>query len=58
MVISLLIATALHNLEVKAADVLNANVMAPDREKLWTVSTPEFGHDAGKPVIIVRVIYG
>ena len=27
----------LHDLEVKAADVLNAYVMAPNREKIWTL---------------------
>ena len=35
--------TVLHDLEVKATDVLNAYLMAPNREKLWIVSGPEFG---------------
>ena len=33
---------ALHNLEVKAADVLNAYVMATNCEKIWTVLGLEF----------------
>ena len=36
-----------HDLEIKTADVLNANVTAPNREKTWTVLGPEFGCDAG-----------
>ena len=38
---------ALHYLEVKAADMLNGYVMAPNREKIWTLLGPEFGDDAG-----------
>ena len=50
--------SALHNLEFKAADVLNAYVMAPIQENIWTVLGPEFGDDGGKSAIIVRAIYG
>ena len=32
----------LHDLEVKAADVLNAYVMAPNHENIWTVLGPSF----------------
>ena len=53
-----LILAALHDLEVKAPEVLNAYVMAPNHEKIWAVLRPEFGDDAGKSSIIVRVIYG
>ena len=31
---------ALHGIEVKAADVWNAYVMAPNRDKIWTVLGP------------------
>ena len=31
--------------------------MAPNREKIWTVLGPEFGDDADKSTIIVRVLY-
>ena len=44
-------------LEVRVADVLNAYVMAPNRKKMWRVSSPEFGDNAGKSAIIVRVLY-
>ena len=45
---------ALHNLEVKAADVFNAYLMAPNCE--WTVLGPEYGDNAGKSAIIGRVL--
>ena len=38
----------LHDLEVKAADVLNAYVMVPNRKKIWTVLSTNLGDDAGK----------
>ena len=37
-----------HDLDVKAADVLNAYVTAPNREKIWTVLGPEFGDNASE----------
>ena len=49
---------ALHDLEVKAADVLNAHVMVPNLEKIWTVVGPEFWGNTCKSAIIVRVLYG
>ena len=49
--------TALHDLEVKAAIVLNVFVIKPNREKIWSVLGPEFGDGAGKSPIIVRVLY-
>ena len=48
---------ALHDLEVKAADLLNAYVMAPSHEKIWAVLGPEFGDDAGKSALIVRALH-
>ena len=33
---------ALHDLEVKEADILNDYVMAPKKEKIWTVLGAEF----------------
>ena len=48
----------LHNLEVGACDVLNAYVKTPNREKIWTVSGPEFVDNAGKSAITVRVLCG
>ncbi len=49
---------SLNDLEVKVGDVLNANITAPVKEKVWTVLGPEFGHNAGKSAIIVRALYG
>jgi hypothetical protein len=55
--IALTIAT-LNDLEVKAADILNAYISALIKEKVWCALGPEFGPDAGKSAIIVRALYG
>ena len=44
-----LIIVLLNDLEVKAADILNTYMMAPNRE---------FRNNAGKAVIVVRVLCG
>jgi hypothetical protein len=49
---------ALNDLEVKAADILNAYIPAPTKEKVWRALGPKFGSDAGKSTIIVRTLYG
>jgi hypothetical protein len=49
---------ALNDLEVKAADILNAYISAPIKEKVWCVLGAEFGADTGKSAIIVRALYG
>ena len=49
--------TMLHDLDVTSADVLNAYVMTPKREKIWTVLSPEFGDDAVKSAVMVRALY-
>ena len=36
----------LHDLEVKAAEVSNAYVTAPNHEMIWTILDPEFGNNA------------
>ena len=54
--ICLLIA-ALNELEVKCADIKNAYLTAPPREKLYTWAGPEFGINQGKPYIIPRALY-
>ena len=48
----------LHDLEVKVVNVLNAYLMAPNHEMIWTVVGPELGDDAGKLAILVRALYG
>ncbi len=49
---------ALNDLEVFAADVGNAYLNAPCREKNWTRAGKEFGSDKGCIMIIVRALYG
>ena len=45
-----------HDLEVKAADVLNAYVMVPNHEKILAVLGPEFGDNTCNSVIIVTAL--
>ena len=49
---------SLNGLEVLAADVENAFLTAPCREKLWTRAGPEFGIIEGKVLIIKQALYG
>ena len=55
--ICLLIA-ALNGLEVMCADIENAYLSAPPREKCWTIADKEFGNDEENAFIIVRALYG
>jgi hypothetical protein len=50
---------ALHDLDVLSADIQNAYLNAPVKEKLYTIAGKEFGpkHE-GRPVLIVRALYG
>ena len=49
---------ALHELDIWAADIGNAYLNAPCREKIWTVAGTEFGEDKGCILIVVRALYG
>ena len=49
--------TALHDLDVKPANILNAYVMASNIEKIWAVLVLAFGNNAGKSAIIVSALY-
>ena len=49
---------ALNDLEVKSADIQNAYITAPNKEKIWTICGPEFGQNQGKRAFIVRALYG
>jgi len=49
---------ALNDLDIFAADVGNAYLNAPCREKIWTRAGKEFGSDEGSVMIIVRALYG
>ena len=48
---------ALHDLEVKAADVLNTYVMVLNKEKIWTELSPAFWDDAGKSTVKAKALY-
>jgi hypothetical protein len=50
---------ALNDLEILSADVGNAYLQTPAREKVHTTAGPEFGPNRiGQTVIIVRALYG
>ena len=57
MRIALTIAS-LNGLQVKTADIMNAYITEPLEEKIWTILGPEFGSNAGKKAVIIRVLYG
>lgn len=49
---------ALNGLDVWAADIMNAYLNAPTKEKVWFIAGEEWGEHAGKPVLVVRALYG
>jgi Reverse transcriptase (RNA-dependent DNA polymerase) len=49
---------AVEGLEVWAADVSNAYLIADCREKIWTVAGPEFGEAEGQVLVITKALYG
>jgi len=49
---------ALNDLQVLSADIGNAYLDAPNREKVYAIAGKEFGSRAGQTVIIVRALYG
>jgi len=50
---------ALNGLDILAADIGNAYLQAPAREKVHTTAGPEFGpNNVGNTVIVVRAMYG
>jgi hypothetical protein len=50
---------ALNDLNIMAADVGNAYLQAPVREKVYTTAGPEFGPtNIGKRVVVIRAMYG
>ena len=49
---------ALNDLEVKGADIQNAYLSAPCKEKIYTKLGPEFRPDEGNFAIITRALYG
>lgn len=53
-----LLLAALNGLNIKYADIKNAYLTAPAKEKVYTWAGPEFEIDKGKPFIIVKALYG
>jgi hypothetical protein len=54
----LLTVAALNELEVLGADVQNAFLTAPNKEKCWMIAGPEFGPEEGKTFLVVKALYG
>ena len=54
----LLTIAALNGLKVLGADVQNAFLTAPNKEKCWLMAGPEFGPDEGKTFLVVKALYG
>lgn len=54
----LLTIAALNDLKVLGADVQNAFLTAPNKEKCWMIAGAEFGPDEGKTFLVVKALYG
>ncbi|KAI2503175.1 Reverse transcriptase (RNA-dependent DNA polymerase) [Fragilaria crotonensis] len=54
----LLTIAALNDLNVLGADVQNAFLTAPNKEKCWMIAGPESGPDEGKTFLVVKALYG
>ena len=54
----LLTIAALNDLKVLGADVQNAFLTAPNKEKCWMIAGSEFGPDEGKTFLVVKALYG
>jgi hypothetical protein len=54
----LLMIAALNDLDVLGADVQNAFLTAPNKEKCWMIAGPEFGPEEGKTFLVVKALYG
>jgi hypothetical protein len=48
----------LNDLDIYAAEISNAYLHAPCREKIWTLAGPELGSDCGSVMVVVRALYG
>ncbi len=53
-----LMIAALNELDLLAADIENAYLTAPCRERVWTRGGPEFGSNEGCVFIVVKALYG
>lgn len=53
-----LLLAALNDLDIQSADIENAYLTAPCREKCWTRGGSEFGAQKGEVFLIERALYG
>jgi hypothetical protein len=53
----LLTIAALDGLDILGADVQNAFLSAPNKEKCWMIAGPEFGHEQEKTFLVVMALY-
>mmetsp|Transcript_12139 Transcript_12139/g.17505 ORF Transcript_12139/g.17505 Transcript_12139/m.17505 type:complete len:474 (-) Transcript_12139:35-1456(-) len=49
---------ALNDIDLLAADVGNAYLNAPTKEKVYIITGPEFGPEEGRVAVVVRALYG
>ena len=54
----LLTVAALNDLDILGADVQNAFLTAPNKEKCWMIAGSEFGPEEGKTFLVVKALYG
>ena len=54
----MLLIAGLNGLNVKSADVKNAFLTAPNKEKCWLIAGPEFGALEGNIYIVEKALYG
>jgi Reverse transcriptase (RNA-dependent DNA polymerase) len=54
----LLTVSALNDLDILGADVQNAFLTAPNKEKCWMIAGSEFGPEEGKTFLVVKALYG
>ena len=52
----ILTTAATNKLKVMGADVQNAFLTAPCKEKIWLITGPEFGNKQGKQFLLVRAL--
>jgi hypothetical protein len=48
----------LNDLDVLACDIQNACLTADCRERVWVTAGPEFGSEAGEPMLVEKALHG
>ena len=54
----MLLVAALNELDVQGADIQNAYLTTPNKEKHWMRTGPEFGKMEGKTFVVAKALYG